>query len=166
MRMARASPSGGDIWLCRDQVSSLRTDTCSCLKALFTTIAFFLHLLLLGQPTAPTNVAPSDTQIRRLLIGTWGGDGNDRHARLTFAANGTSTSTNWVTGKQRLNATPYAESIWEVRGGVLVSTVTKTGDARLCPLGSVWRTRVISINETNAVGVTQVGTTNTMARIK
>lgn len=136
------------------------------MKALLAAVAFFMHLLSIGQPVGITNVGLSDAEIRKLLIGTWGGDRNDRHARQTFATNGTCISTNWVTGGAVKNFVSYAESTWRVQDGVLLTTITKTTDQRLCPLGSVWRTRFLLINETGMVGLTQFGTTNTVARIK
>jgi hypothetical protein len=131
-------------------------------------VAFCLsvHLASLGQSAPATNQPPSDAEIHRTIIGTWGGDRNDRHARLTFASNGTCISTNWVTGGQVRNFVSYAESTWRVQNGVLISTITKTTDPALCPLGSVWRTRFLLINEPGMVGVTQFGNTNTVARIK
>jgi hypothetical protein len=134
---------------------------------LLTVIGLSAHLLSLGQLAPPTNAPPSDADIRRMLIGTWGGDTMHKHSRTIYATNGISFSTNWVTDPNSvLNAVPYAESSWQVKDGTLISTVTKTTDPQLCPLGSVWRTKVILMNETGAVGVTSIGTTNTMARIK
>jgi hypothetical protein len=123
--------------------------------------------LSFAQEPISTNAIPSDAEIRKLIIGTWGGEraGSDRHGSVTFAANGTQTATNWVMGNAVLNAVSYAESTWRIENGTLFTKVTKTTDERLCPLGSNWRGTIISINATNIAVVTQFGTTNSLARV-
>jgi hypothetical protein len=108
----------------------------------------------------------SDSDIRRKIIGTWGVDQNDRHARTTFMTNGTSQSTNWVTGRQILNAVSYSEGAWEIKDGFLIETVTKTTNPRLDPLDTVWRAKIISLTETGMAAVNSFGNTNRGERIQ
>jgi hypothetical protein len=124
------------------------------------------YLVAIGQVSPATNQPPSDAEIRRMIIGTWGVDGNDVHGRTTFATNGTYSYTNWVTGRRIPNSSPYGKGVWRVEDGACIATATNTGNSRLDPVGIVRRTKFLFINETGMVGVTQFGNTNTMARIK
>jgi hypothetical protein len=153
-----------------------------------TLLGLCIPLLSFGQLAVVTNGAPTDAEIRGMIVGTWGDDGNDRHGRTTFATGGTFISTNWGRAVRYFACT---EGVWRVQDGVVTETFTKIvlrynpgsrherrrytnesqwdrtdPDPYLWAPGSVWCTRVISINETGMVGLTQTGTTNRLARIR
>lgn len=128
---------------------------------------FLTEFLSHGQSGVTTNAPLIDSELRKRILGTWGAEGRCLHGRFTFAPDGTKISTNWVAGTNcNVKIVSRAEATWLIQDGFLISKTTKTTDPELAPLGRVSRTKIIRLDDTELVGLTEIGTTNVVSRIK
>jgi hypothetical protein len=110
-----------------------------------------LFLLLTGTATAADG-KPGDDEIARKLVGTWttcmtGGSATEADGTVRYAKDGTFHAA----GKVKLGGGEVADvtvdGTWEVKGGAVKETVTKSSHPGLAPVGASIQEKVLAIDD-------------------
>jgi hypothetical protein len=107
-----------------------------------------------------------DAELRNNIIGTWYVQAPS-WASQTFYTNGTSVyRRDLLATNSTTEVTAYLEETWRIENGVLITTVMKTSNPDVTPLGAVFRGRIIRIDSEEAVLISAAGVTNRVQRKK
>lgn len=118
-------------------------------------------------PTIPKKVVVDrDTQMRAMLLGTWGSQTKERVDYITFNADGTaSVSRTWRgTFRKMFHKDVRSSATWKVKNGVLLMRITASTDSKL--RNQVYSLRINSLTDYQLIGTNQNGQVATQWRVK
>jgi hypothetical protein len=132
-------------------------------------LALLVFVLGLFSTWAVSEQPPTDSEIRKKIVGTWLVDTKISETRsmsgtATFSADGTTSATVILILEDK-KQTIQTEGKWEVKDGVLIETIIKS-NSKFPPVGYVTRDRITRINDDEYVYISEKGKTVTIKRSK
>jgi uncharacterized protein (TIGR03067 family) len=122
-------------------------------------------------PPPPPAVAvekkvPTEDNLRRLLIGTWGSQDANKIEYWTFNPDGTFSSTcQWKKALHKMfHEEARVSGTWKAKDGVMVMTITASAAREL--VGQVYSLRLNSINPTEVIYITQDGSVRRQWKVR
>jgi len=130
-------------------------------------ILAFIFGIVLSLPSLAIDLP--DSRIRQRLVGQWSdviqGDAVTVKSTDTYVSDGTFAVEGEIHPKDGTPFTVKVDGHWEVKNGVVISTVTRSSDVSLVPVGTITRDRVLLINSKEFHCVTEAGRLSKQLRI-
>jgi hypothetical protein len=112
---------------------------------------------------------PSDSEIKKLLIGKWGVDENENGVKIKGVENykddGTIEAEATIDDGKNPPLKIVLSGTWKLMDGVIVSTVTKTNVPKVIPEGFVSKDTVLKISDKELTVKSEMGKEKTQKRV-